>query len=55
MYEMTTKYVSLYKELKESQKTLLDYRSAFEESKRRAAENKDKIKDLEKRRAETVK
>jgi hypothetical protein len=34
---------------------LSDYRSAFKESKRRAAENKDRIRDLEKRRVETVK
>jgi hypothetical protein len=35
--------------------TLSDYRSAFKESKRRAAENEDRIRDLEKRRVETVK
>jgi hypothetical protein len=55
MHGMTTKCVSLHKELDESQKTLLDYRSAFEESKRRAAENEDRIRDLERRRAESAK
>lgn len=55
MQEMTTKCVSLHKELEESQKALSDYGSSFEESKRRAAENEDRIRDLERRRAETAK
>lgn len=52
---MTTKCVLLYKELEESQKTLSDYESSFEEFKCRAAENKDRIGDLERRRLETTK
>jgi chromosome segregation ATPase len=52
---MTTKFGSLYKELKESQKTTSKYRSAFEEYKRRASKNRDKVKDLEGRRVETAK
>jgi DNA repair exonuclease SbcCD ATPase subunit len=55
MHEMTTKCVSLHKELEESQKTLSDYGSTFEESKHRAAENEDRIRDLERKRAETAK
>jgi chromosome segregation ATPase len=55
MHEMTTKCVSLHKELKESQKTLSHYESSFEEFKRRAAENKDRIGDLERGRVETTK
>ena len=52
---MTAKCVSLHKEHEESQKTLSDYRSAFEEYKRRAAENEDRTRDLENRRVETAK
>jgi DNA repair exonuclease SbcCD ATPase subunit len=55
MHEMTTKCVSLHKELEESQKTLSHYESSFEEFKRRAAENEDRIGDLERRRVETAK
>jgi chromosome segregation ATPase len=55
MHEMTTKCVSLHKELEESQKTLSDYESSFEEFKRRAVENEDRIGDLERRRVETAK
>jgi hypothetical protein len=50
-----TKYVSLYKELEESQKTLSDYGSSCDEFKRHATKNKDRISDLEKRRVETAK
>ena len=52
---MTTKCVLLHKELEESQKTLSDYELSFEEFKRHAAKNKDRIRDLEKRRVETAK
>lgn len=52
---MTTKCVSLYKELEESQNALSNYESAFEESKVRAAKSENMIRDLEGRREETVK
>jgi hypothetical protein len=55
MHEMTAKFGSLHKELEESQKTTSDYRSAFEEYKRRASENGDRVKDLEGRRVEAAK
>jgi len=55
MREMTAKFGSLHKELEESQKTTSNYRSAFEEYKRRASENENRIKDLEGRRVEAAK
>ena len=50
-----TKYVSLYKELKESQKTLSNYGLSYKEFKYRATKNKDRISDFERRRIETIK
>lgn len=55
MHEIITKFDSLYKELKESQKTTSDYWSAFEEYKHRASKCGDRIKDLKGRRVETIK
>ncbi|KAH8792207.1 hypothetical protein F5882DRAFT_376763 [Hyaloscypha sp. PMI_1271] len=55
IHEITTKCVSLHKELEESQNTLSDYGSSFEEFKRYATKNEDRISDLEKRRVETIK
>jgi chromosome segregation ATPase len=55
MHKITTKCVLLHKELKESQKTLSNYRLSCKEFKRYTAENEDRIKDLERKRAKTAK
>jgi translation initiation factor 2B subunit (eIF-2B alpha/beta/delta family) len=55
MHEITTKYVLLHKKLKNSQKTLFNCRLSCKEFKRYATKNKDKIKDLEKKRTKTTK
>ncbi|KAL5316318.1 hypothetical protein ACEPPN_015363 [Leptodophora sp. 'Broadleaf-Isolate-01'] len=59
VHEMTTKCLSLHKELDESQRVISNYDSAFKESEHRVAAEKsqfeDRIRDLEGRRAETAK
>jgi hypothetical protein len=56
---MTTKCLSLYKELDESHKVISNYDSAFKESEHRAAAEKsqfkDRIRDLKGRSSETAK
>ncbi|KAF8862746.1 hypothetical protein BDZ45DRAFT_686574 [Acephala macrosclerotiorum] len=59
LHEMTTKCLSLHKELDESQGVISNYDSAFKESEHRVAAEKsqfeDRIRDLEGRRVETAK